>query len=77
MSFPFCIFHDSIGESKESMIFSHTHILSLMEAGSALADNNVTSNYGFTAELFNTQSLGITISTIFSCTTSRHWFPPR
>ena len=60
----------SRSESKESEVSSQSYILTRMIFGSALAENDISSQYGFATEFFDSKSLTVAVSAVFGSTLS-------
>ena len=58
------------GEGEESEISSQSDIAAGMIFGSALAENDVSGQYGFATEFFDSKSLTVAVSAVFGSTLS-------
>lgn len=58
------VFDLAVNFAENGMVFAHTDVVAGMELGSALADDDVTCYDSFAAVFFNTQELGIAVTTV-------------
>ena len=65
--FAVCFLAESYGtvyECKESVVFTHTHVLAGVVYGTTLADENVACFCKFTAEQFNAESFALRLTAV-------------
>jgi hypothetical protein len=63
-------FHISVHERPDCVIATEADIATGLEFGSALAENDVSGNDGFTAEFFNAETLADAVASVFNTTLS-------
>jgi hypothetical protein len=59
----------AIGQGKQRMILAHADILTGVEFGAALTDNDIAGNYAFPAKFFHAKAASCGISAVTGTTT--------
>ena len=67
---PFFEHYGAIRQGEQRVVFAEPHIDAGVVLGAALPHNDVTRNYGLSAEFFYTESFTFRISTVFRATGS-------